>query len=494
MTPNEPHNTSPNPPAARASSAPPDASSVLDPVVSEGLCVGCGICAGVAPAHLTMQVDEFGAYTPAPLTAAPGATDQWGPASLRVCPFGDRDENEDTLAEAAFGAQTGVRRHPEIGTYLASFAAHVSDEDVRMRSSSGGLISWILTDLLRSGEVDGVICVAQTGSRDAQYEYEIIREVEDLERCRKSRYHPVELSRILPQLRDTPGRFAFVGLPCFVKGLHYAMMEAPELKAKIACTVGLFCGHLKTRQFLWYLARCCGVREDEIVSADFRKKVPGYPANTYAFEVTYRRDGRTDVRHVLMRDVYAGSWGLNLFMLDACNCCDDVLAETADISVGDAWLPQYVPDHRGESVVVCRRQALLDRVRDGAARGEIELTELTEDQVTRSQASGLRHRRPGLSYRLHLARQRGQWRPRKRVPPDPRQLTQFQRLVQRVRLRLKDVSKRAYRDTQTKGHSGIDYFVRRMRPWVKLHNGLYFIRAMGGRVARAVGLLRSKSQ
>lgn len=31
----------------------------------------------------------------------------------------------------------------------------------------------------------------------------------------------------------------------------------------------------------------------------------------------------------------------------ACNYCDDVFAECADVTCMDAWLPEYSQDHRG---------------------------------------------------------------------------------------------------------------------------------------------------
>lgn len=41
-------------------------------------------------------------------------------------------------------------------------------------------------------------------------------------------------------------------------------------------------------------------------------------------------------------------------MYKACDFCDDVFAETADIALGDAWLPEYVQDGNGTNVVVTR--------------------------------------------------------------------------------------------------------------------------------------------
>ena len=40
------------------------------------------------------------------------------------------------------------------------------------------------------------------------------------------------------------------------------------------------------------------------------------------------------------------------FKYKACDFCDDVFAETADVVVGDAWIPKYLT--QGNSLVVTR--------------------------------------------------------------------------------------------------------------------------------------------
>ena len=442
---------------------------VLDHIVPHGLCVGCGMCAGLLPTRLEMQLDEYGAYLPVKKNADLNPIEQ--ALSLRVCPFSDQQHNEDTIAVTLYGQLANIKHRSETGYYLECFAGHVTDEKTRLASSSGGLITRLLRDLLTSGTVDAVACVGQSDTADALFNYQIIENADDLARCRKSKYYPVEVSAVIPRIRNYTGRVCFVGLPCFVKAIRLAMLEDAALRERIIYTVGLFCGHLKTRQYLYYLSRCCGVHEDDIITTDFRKKVAGRPAIQYAFEVITKEHGREVRREIPMKNVFASNWSLTAFMHAACDWCDDVLAETADVAVGDAWLPEFTNDYRGTSLVICRRPDLLKMLMAGAERSELAIKPLPVEDIIRSQVGGLRHRRQGLSYRLYLAQNRGQRTPRKRVPPERNALPLFGRVIQRLRLRIKDLSREAF--LQQQRTTGINHFVAQMRPWVLLHNSLY---------------------
>ena len=461
--------------------------SVLDTVVPNGLCVGCGMCSAMVPNILRMRVDKYGAYLPEVIQrkGQPG----WQALTLRLCPFGDRDQNEDTIAAELFAHQDGVQHRSETGYFLECFAGHVMNKRQRLDSTSGGLITWLVQDMLATGAVDAAVCVGRSDTPDSLFKYQIIRCPEDLERCRKSRYYPVEVSEVIPRIRASEDRVVFVGLPCFLKSLRYAMMEDQVLRDRVVCTIGLFCGHLKTRNYAAYLARCCGVSEKDIVTVDFRKKVPGRPASHYAFEVATKEQGREVRRQVSMKDVFAGSWSFNLFMLDACDCCDDVMAETADVSIGDAWLPEYAPDWRGTNMIICRSHAVLDRIRRGVDSGQLQLDTLPVARIVHSAQGGLRHRRPGLAYRLYLADKRDQWHPRKRVSPDGSALPLFRRIIQRIRMRIKRLSREAF--LVQRKRQGIHTFVNALRPWVWLHDRLYLARRLLFRVIkRALRLFR----
>jgi hypothetical protein len=112
-----------------------------------------------------------------------------------------------------------------------------------------------------------------------------------------------------------------------------------------------------------------------------------------------------------------GDWGMGFFQYPACNFCDDVMAETADVSFGDAWVPPYSSDGRGTNVVVVRAAWIDAILCEAIEEHRVELKTVDGDFLARTQAAGLRQRREGLAYRLHLNRRR--FTPRKRVQADP---------------------------------------------------------------------------
>jgi len=458
--------------------------SVLEAAVSHRLCSGCGVCAGLLPRSLRMVTDPLGMVQPEAL--GDPADEDWARRSLQVCPFSGQGPNEDALAGELYADLPGIRHRSETGYYLDAWSAHVTDEAQRIASTSGGIITWLAGELLRTGAAQAVACVGPVEAPDRLFDYQLIRDPAGLARCRKSRYYPVELSRVLPAVRELDGRAAVIGLPCFLTALRRAMRLDPVLRAKIGATIGLFCGHLKSKRYVAYLARHCGVDERGIVAADFRKKNPGREASDYSFQVTTRQEGRLATREIPMRDVYAGGWSYNLFMLPACDCCDDVMAETADVAVGDAWLPEFVKDWRGASVVLARSQPMRALLLGGAERGELALAPLEVEQVIGSQAGALRHRRAGLAYRLDLARARGQWRPPRRVAPNRRSLPPFNRLIQRLRVRISAASHLGFARQQAQ--PGLEIFKRHVRFWIYFHDKSYiikqFIQGVGKKIFR----------
>ena len=75
-------------------------SNVLNKVLSNGLCVGCGMCAGILSASLHMKTDKYGVYLP---ELKDGYNQGWEQESLKVCPFANNEENEDSIADRLFG-------------------------------------------------------------------------------------------------------------------------------------------------------------------------------------------------------------------------------------------------------------------------------------------------------------------------------------------------------------------------------------------------------
>jgi coenzyme F420-reducing hydrogenase beta subunit len=219
-----------------------------------------------------------------------------------------------------------------------------------------------------------------------------------------------------------------VGVPCFIKAAHLLRQNDSLLRERIAYTLGLFCGHMKSRRFVESFAWQLGVPIQAVRAVDYRLKDESRPANWYTAHLTLH-DGRAV--HKDWWHLADGDWGAGFFQNPACDMCDDVVAETADIAFGDAWVEPYSSDGRGTNVVIARSPEIAALVDDAIAARRLALEQVDGDFVTQTQAAGLRHRREGLAYRLTW--RRGGLVPPKRVAPGADGLPLRRKLVYRMR-------------------------------------------------------------
>jgi coenzyme F420-reducing hydrogenase beta subunit len=384
-----------------------------------------------------MDLDRFGQMQP---EGPPSWYRRRSEVLARTCPFSPSAANEDEIAAEVF--PDAPRTHWAVGRFRSSYVGHVAEEGYRMQGSSGGMVSWVLAELLRRGLVDAVVHVspADPESENRFFQYHISKSVDEICAGAKSRYYPVEMSEALRTIRRTPGRVAIVGVPCFIKAVQLLRREDAVLRERVAFTLGIFCGHMKSARMVESFAWQMGAPVDQIRAVEFRLKDPSRPASTYTAQLTLNGGS------VTRRDwwnLIDGDWGSGFFQYSACNFCDDVVAETADISFGDAWVEPYSSDGRGTNVVVVRSAVMEELIEDGIRDGRLELKPVDGDFVQETQAAGFRQRREGLAYRLTWPRI-GKIRPVKRVTPEDATLTLKRKLVYRSRAHISAWSHRLF--------------------------------------------------
>ncbi len=430
---------------------------MIDRVISGGYCVGCGLCRHVAPNDFVIEPDSIGRLQ-AKRVNLPGDS-----VADRICPFSDTGPHENELSAQLFSGAS--RRSPDFGAYESLYAGYVAEGSFRKNGSSGGMGSWIVNELLRVGLVDVVVSVGpEEGSYEFRYSTSVTRE--QLSSNSKSRYYQVAIGR---ELHDAfrLDRVAVVGLPCFIKGIRRLADVDVTVRTKLRYTVSLVCGHLKSRGFGQLLAWQLGVSPTELAGINYRLKMPGRSATRYGVAV-WSRDGR----HVQapMEGLVGHNWGHGLLKLESCDYCDDVFGETADVSIGDAWLPKYEADHEGTNVIVVRHPEIARMIVQAKDDGRLNLEALSAEEVAMSQAAGLRHRRDGLRYRLALKQRAGLWFPRKRVEPSVDHLPAHARNVQDVRMRVRDLSHTLFADALSR--NDLKVFTDGIRPILAELDGL----------------------
>jgi coenzyme F420-reducing hydrogenase beta subunit len=342
----------------------------------------------------------------------------------------------------------------------------------------------MLEELLRRNLVDAVVHVVESGSvgyAQPRFRFTIARTPAEVREGAKSRYSPVELSQVIDSLRRSDERIAFVALPCFAKALRLLCRQDELLRRRIRFVVGIFCGHLKSEWFGASLAWQCGVEPSEVQKTDFRLKLVNRPANQYGFRVV-ARDGR--VVEKPMEDLVGKDWGVGVFKLKACDFCDDVVAETADVSVGDAWLPGIQDDWRGTNICVVRNKAVHQILEQAQQDQRLQLTRVDAMTVRQSQIANYRHRREELPYRLWLERAAGRWHPPKRVASTPN-LERKRRLIQVMRKRLRERSHELFKEALQR--QDLDSYVTRMR--IEIAREKRRATTLPGRIRRRVSLL-----
>jgi coenzyme F420-reducing hydrogenase beta subunit len=229
-----------------------------------------------------------------------------------------------------------------------------------------------------------------------------------------------------------------VGVPCFIKAIHLLRRIDPIVRERATYTLGLFCGHMKSAAMVESFAWQLGTEVDRVRAIDYRIKDESRPANWYRAHLKLHDGTSAEKDWWHLAD---GDWGAGFFQNPACDWCDDVVAETADVSFGDAWVEPYSSDGRGTNVMIVRSKGLLEMIENARQEGRLQLEPVDAEFIARTQAAGLRHRRDGLAYRLTW-RKRGIL-PRKRVAPSSA-LPLRRKLVYRTRYAIARSSHRLF--------------------------------------------------
>ncbi|AKB76275.1 coenzyme F420-reducing hydrogenase subunit beta [Methanosarcina lacustris Z-7289] len=432
--------------------------NVIDEIVKNDLCIGCGICAGVCPQKiLKIRGNEYGEYIPSEAQVC----DSHCGLCLEVCPF-NSNENETQMGAKIYGSTEGIKYLSETGYYLDSYAGY--SNEFRQSSASGGMATWLLTKLLKEGLVDYVICPTPQKNPEKLFSFEILKDENSVKAASGSVYYPVEMSEVIQKIQEVPGRYAVTGLPCFIKALRLATQKNRKLRERIVFTIGLVCGQMKSKNYTKYIATLAGNGNSrKIQEVNYRGKSPEKPASNFYFQST---DEHGSQQKIFWNEGVSEAWANRWFTPNACNYCDDVFAELADVTFMDAWLPEYSKDSRGTNIVLVRSPKVLDIIQEGIKKEEINVSKISVEKVIQSQAGVIELKRKQLSYRLYLAEQKGRKTPEKRVNAS-KDIGILKRREIKLKAKMQEESKQLFLGCYQDHTLNIKTFRDGMHPYIK---------------------------
>lgn len=343
-------------------------SNTIELVVNRELCTGCGTCDALCPKNaIKLSIDETkGIYIP---RINKDICNNCG-FCYDICP-GNKVDYEKLNHEI-------FKKEPKnilIGNYQDCYTAYSKDTKIRYNSSSGGLITQLLIYALENGIINGALVTRMSKSNPLEPEPFIARTKEEIIEASKSKYCPVPVNIVLREILESKEeeKFAVIGLPCHINGIRKAENKNHKLKNRIILHLGIFCNH--TPNFLGtelYLRRL-NFKKEDIIKIDYRGE--GWPGVMKIITSTNTHK---------ISD-YWGFIGSYFFYPKRCLMCGDGVCELADISFGDAWLPEFRDDNTGRSIIISRTEVgkyILQRMSED---GHIELNRINSKEVVQSQ-------------------------------------------------------------------------------------------------------------
>jgi len=398
-------------------------------VIKGGFCIGCGTCTIFDDSPFDIEWDKYGGLHA--VKNVGGTTD-----IPNICPFSENEINEDAIGSFFYNYEH-TKVNNKLGNYLECFAGHVEEEKFRELGSSGGIGKWLGYKLLITNEIDYFIQVFPNdtnNSDDNLFNYRVISNVAELEKGSKSSYYPNTLKDVFAYIKRVEGRYAITGVPCFIKSIKLLMLADELFHSRIIYTIGLFCGAMKSANQAKIIGMQMGVKPENLVKIDFRRKPINKPAHAKVTQVWSNINEKE--LFIDTGKLFGTDYGAGFFTLKPCDYCDDLVSETADISIGDAWLPKYINDPEGKSLIVVRNLKLLHLINNASKAGDIKIDTVTANEVINSQAGSFRHRRDGLSFRLNESKKKGYWIPNKRVEPTQNHLSPERKIIYGLRAKL----------------------------------------------------------
>ncbi len=352
-------------------------------IVNNDLCVGCGICTSASKSS-KMNWNDDGFLVPI-------LDDSFSENAIKLCPFNPNPENEvkdeDVLADALF--PSSKQKDFKIGRFENTYAGY--SNEYRNTSSSGGIATFVFEKLLKDKIVDHLFIVKEI---NGTYQYQWFDSFENIKEISKTRYIPVTMENLFKEIDTKEGKVAVSGVACFIKAIRLKQHYNPQYKEKIPFLVGIICGGLKSRFFTDFLAQSAGI-EGKYSKQEYRIKDEKSSASDYSFGAY---NSHKEFHQLKMRTV-GDMWGTGLFKANACDFCDDVTTELADISLGDAWLPEYNKEGLGNSVIITRSKLADSLITKGIDNNELSVKKVTKEKIIQSQKASFVHRQDLLKFR-----------------------------------------------------------------------------------------------
>lgn len=297
------------------------------------LCVSCEICFALCSKNAISMEYQFGQFSP--------KVDDKKCAGCRICielcpgidvdPFKLRDKE---ISEEIFDEPC-----------LQIYTAFSKDYNLRKNSTSGGIITSFISELLKNKEFEKAFVLHFDKFEGSPVRVEAFNQINEVLLSAKSKYIPASVYNVIKTLQKKDNkRYIIVGTPCQIYGIK-KFLGKNDITEKNLFFLGLFCDNTLNLNVIQFFEERYKRPMEKLVKFEFRTKEKcGWPGNSKIYfdsgrEVIVDRKVRIQLK--------------KFFQMNRCLFCLDKLNRLADISFGDCYI-EGKENPRGSSSVIVR--------------------------------------------------------------------------------------------------------------------------------------------
>ncbi|NIS75874.1 MAG: hypothetical protein GTO08_11505 [Deltaproteobacteria bacterium] len=291
-----------------------------------------------------------------------------------------------------------------LGFYDDVFVGHSNCRQIREGSGSGGIVTQVLSSLLREGYLKKALVAGMSSTEPWKGKSVLAESKKDVVECSQSKYTIIPQMDKLGAIVDSSDNVAIVGLPCHIHAFRKYQAKFPERLENVKLLIGLFCHMALEIDGTLKMVERAKVQRDQLSKIEYRGGE--WPGKVRVF----LKNGDIIPLHSADFKDGAINYLKYLYYPPRCLTCIDFSAEFSDLSVGDPWIRKRDGKYLyqgGDSLVMTRTKQGKDIIDMVKKMGDITAEPIDENLLKPRFQGMIKYKKIGAQIRVEKLKKRG---------------------------------------------------------------------------------------
>jgi len=276
------------------------------------------------------------------------------------------------------------------GNLVSNYVGYTKNKTQREISSSGGVLTEIVCYLLENKIVNAVCIPMPTDETEVNHTYKFctLKNLKEIRKYAQSIYTKIPAYGVVEKIKKFNGKLAFIGLPDQISSLRVISFEQ-NFQNKIKFFLGPMVGILMDKEVI-NMVKILSSSRNKILKLRWRYgEWPGKLLVKF-------KDKELSI------DNFYYNYLLPFFCSNESLVQDDFYNELADISIGDAWLPEYENIGKGWSLIQSKTYKGDRLLKEMNEKKKISLEKIDDRKALRMHEHMIDFKKRGSKYRKKI--------------------------------------------------------------------------------------------